>query len=322
MMKYGVLNFSYDHFKAFQRQHEEQGQYWVNLGDYMQTLAALNMYQELGISSADIVRIDRDRIRDYQGEPVLVLMNACFYEWCFPLPPSIIPLFVGFQAKEPVIAQNIDALKRYEPIGCRDLKTASLCKKYGIDAIVTGCVTMTFSPRTTTPTEPCVFLAYGSGVGEFPPDAFAQIPPALLSSLQLVYQRTPVYEFPLSPQMMGHLEQQARLLLEDYRSRATLMITPLHHAATPCLSAGIPTVMIRKKGDSRFGYLQKYIPIHLAPDYSQVNWSGQLPDMAALKRKWLVAFKKAYVRLYQGDPLGFQPVPRALQVAALSPASS
>jgi hypothetical protein len=44
--------------------------------------------------------------------------------------------------------------------------------------------------------------------------------------------------------------------------------------------------------------------------------------MAALKRKWLVAFKKAYVRLYQGDPLGFQPVPRALQVAALSPASS
>jgi hypothetical protein len=83
-----------------------------------------------------------------------------------------------------------------------------------------------------------------------------------------------------------------------------------------------PTVMIRKKGDSRFGYLQKYIPIHLAHDYSQVNWSGQLPDMAALKRKWLVAFKKAYVRLYQGDPLGFQPVPRPLQVAALSPASS
>ena len=57
------------------------------------------------------------------------------------------------------------------------------------------------------------------------------------------------------------------------------------------------------------------------PDYSQVNWAGDLPDMSALKRKWLVAFKRAYVRLYQRDPVGFQPVPRQLQVAEIIPKS-
>lgn len=293
IMKFGILTFSYKNFENFAKEHQEKGLYWVNLGDYMQSIAAVNVYKELGISTENIIRIDRDNITNYSGEQTLLIMNACFYKWCFPIPRQIIPLFVGFQAKEHVIKDNQEYLKEHEPIGCRDVSTSLLCKKYGINAYVTGCITLTFTNRTVEPSKPNAFLIYGSGAGEFPAAMLRNIPKFHLENLKLVYQRTPVYEYPLKTSAMYNLEKQARIMLENYKEQATLIITPLHHAAAPCLSSGIPTIIIRKQQDSRFDYLEKHIPIHLNSCIDDVNWQGYMPDISTLRTTWISAFNKA-----------------------------
>lgn len=155
------------------------GHYSINIGDYMQTLSIRKKWCALGVADCDIVEIDRDQIKSYSGEKVLLPVNACFYDHCFPFPKDIIPIFIGFQADSHLISRNVDYLKRYEPIGCRDLVTAKILNVNGISAFVTGCVTLTIPQREKEPglEEKTTFFVYGEGAGSFPSEVLSYVPP-------------------------------------------------------------------------------------------------------------------------------------------------
>lgn len=289
-MKYGVLVFSYQNFAKTKQQFEAEGLYSINLGDYMQTLAVRRIYREMGIADENVVEIDRDSIRQYSGEPVILPMSACFYDWCFPLPENIKPVFIGFQAKAEVIKNHLDYFRQFQFMGCRDIYTARAFEKYGIAATVTGCVTMTFAPREKTPAAARVLVVYGSGAGAFPAEVFPHIPQKLLPSTELVFQRKVVHSHPLDQAQMAAAEQHAHWLLEDYRKRATLVITPLHHVAAPCLSAGIPVVLVRKKPSIRFGYLETLMKVHLPADFETINWDAPLVNVESIRENWIRQF--------------------------------
>lgn len=237
----------------------------------MQTLAARQFLARRGVPAEDVISVNRDQLSEYDGEPVMLVMNACFYNWCFPIPPQVIPVFTGFQAGASVISRNATMLNGHGPIGCRDDATRDRLLHLGIEAYTTGCLTLTLPARTTLPVAGKPYLIHGAGAGAFPLDALQSFPRDLLAQAVMVFQRATCTRFPLSTDDMAGAETRAAALLKEYRDNASLVITSLHHAATPCHASGIPVIICRKTDDDRFSFLRNHLPYHVAPNFSGIS---------------------------------------------------
>ncbi len=282
-MKVGVLRFSYSGFRGLAESLATSGVYDANVGDNVQSLAVRRLLIDLGVAPADIVPVDRDTLRTYEGPPVRLVMNGCFYRPCFPLPPQISPVFVGFQANESVIAAHRNWFARHQPIGCRDGVTAAAFHAHGIAAEVTGCLSLTLPQRAVTPAKRHLKVIFGAGAGAFPWEVLRQIPPRLLADAEFVYQRKPVHHLPLRDEDQAEAEAMAADLLDRYAREATLVVTSLHHAAAPCIAMGIPVVLCRRTPDARFSFLETLMPVDVRPFDAPIDWSPQVPDLTAVR---------------------------------------
>lgn len=118
-----------------------------NIGDDIQTLAGINFLNKKGIDS--YTYIDREKLSDYDGPPVTLVMNGWFTNNPKKFLPSvnITPIFISFHCDyrcHNIITNNIEYFKSHEPIGCRDLYTVDVFKSNGIEAYFTGCLTLYF----------------------------------------------------------------------------------------------------------------------------------------------------------------------------------
>ena len=286
-MKYAVPTFSYCGFEAFAATFAEKKCWSVNIGDYMQTLAIRNVYRLSGVRESDVIEIDRDRIASYRGETAVMVLNGCYYASSFPLPRPIIPIFMGLCVDEGVVVAHVAYFKEHEPIGCRDSATCEAFRRHGVKAYVTGCLTMTFPPRSAQPSNAKTLLVYGGYAGAFPLEALQSAPQEMLQTMEPVSQRKIVHSHPLTPRDQRQAEEHARSLFEYYRDNASLVITSLHHAATPCLALGIPTIICRRHVDSRFSYIGNFVPVHVAPDFNEIEWAPQTVDLSEVRRDLL-----------------------------------
>lgn len=116
----------------------------INIGDYIQALA----------SSQFLPRVDgfiqREELKDYDGEECKMIMNGWYMHNPKQWPPSkkIHPLYVAVHfntlAKEKLFSkESVDYIKQFEPIGCRDKYTRDLLLEKGINAYFSGCMTLT-----------------------------------------------------------------------------------------------------------------------------------------------------------------------------------
>lgn len=198
----------------------------TNVGDFIQSLAVAQHLDQ------DYELVDRDFMNQYDGEPIVVVMNGWFTDepgnW--PPSPSIIPVFLGFHiARESVsvIRDHKDYFARYAPIGCRDHVTAAYMKECGIDAYVSGCATMTFPRRRA----------------DLAPDRVVLVDEPLQNFLRSERREFTFISHELEPYMSQALRfQAARELLDFYRESAGLIITRRIHCAMPCAAMGIPVV--------------------------------------------------------------------------------
>jgi len=302
-MKAGVLHFSYARFRQFEKQLRSDGVFSVNLGDYMQTLAMRAMWRRLGVSDDEVIAVDRDGLAEYDGPEVLLPLNAVLYERSLPLPPAIRPVMVGVNAKKSVIDRHRDFFARHAPIGCRDTATAGHLNEIGIDAFVTGCLTLSFDPRGVGEHGDRIMAVFGEGSGRLPVGALTEIPVSMHDRVDLVYQRHPMTRMPLSPNDCEAMEALAAALLARYRRDAARVVTPLHHAATPCIASGIPVTICRQRWDDRFSQLIKIVPVHVAPDFQSIDWDAPAPDVNAIRQAQSQAFKASVERARGIDPL-------------------
>ncbi len=293
-MLFGALGFSYAGFANTARAMAARGAISCNLGDNMQSLAVRHLYAQSGVPLERIVRIDRDTLGRYDGPPVILPMNACFYQRNLPLPPQITPVFIGFQAREGTIRAHRDWLAGHAPIGCRDRATADLLQAEGVAADVTGCLTFSLPERAERDRpRRQVLIVQGSGPGALPALALRKMPRRLLARARFISQRREVAEHPLSLATMEAHDRIAAALLQDYHDDAALVVTSLHHVAAPCIAAGIPVVVVRNEWDDRFSFMSDLVPIHLSPDFDAVDWSPEPIDVAAIKSAQAARFAAA-----------------------------
>ena len=168
-MKLGILTFSYQGFSNFKTEFERTGSYSVNLGDNAQSIAAREILEELGEPPEDMIEIDRDTLPKYDGPPVILIMNGVFYNHSLPVPKNVFPIFVGFNTSAVAIKTHSESLRAHMPIGCRDQHTVDALVEVGIDAYVTGCITLAMKKRPKPEAEKRrLLIVTGAGAKQSP----------------------------------------------------------------------------------------------------------------------------------------------------------
>ena len=117
---------------------------YKNIGDYIQSVAAAQY------AGPEALRIERESLDTYDGDPVKVVMNGWFMSNPRRFPPSdrIVPLFTSFHVKPGIEGRFfrddvVACLKAREPIGCRSTDVVEMMSRHGIKAEFSSCLTLT-----------------------------------------------------------------------------------------------------------------------------------------------------------------------------------
>lgn len=115
----------------------------TNIGDYIQSLAAMQYYDAWEY-------FNRDELGNYHGDSVKAILNGWYTHKPENWPPSsaIDPLFVAFHINstsyETILSEkSVSYLKNYEPIGCRDENSVEKLREKGVEAYFSSCLTTT-----------------------------------------------------------------------------------------------------------------------------------------------------------------------------------
>jgi hypothetical protein len=284
---------SYIKYLYSMRRHPHDWANWHgegNIGDAIQCIAIERLLTEFGIAPETLVHINRDALSDYAGEPCVLPMQGWFgyFADVFPFPwaKNITPFFTGFhltstwESRERFVKSGIPALmKPLQPIGCRDRSTMLFLRSQGLNAYLSGCLTLTFPRRETAPDNGKVFLV------DIPEHLQKRFPLHILgigdeSITHFHYFHT----YPVTEEGATDYENQARIILERYRKEARLVITSRVHTALPCLGMGIPVIFVTDKDlDERFDVLTGLIPVYNADSLESINWAPEPIDVEFLQ---------------------------------------
>ena len=251
--------------------YERYGVIWAstsNLGDDIQTLAALGLLVENGIKREDVILIDRERLSCYKGPPVKVIMNGWYTqrEDLFLPPKSILPLFISFHAeRREVVDLHEHYFRQHAPIGCRDAPTKGYFDELGIEAYVSGCLTLCFETCHNRSQEGKTYRV------DLPPTGRARYIPDPEVDVNLWPDSIPLTAL-VEEDMVFDIKRRldlAQKVLDKYR-QAKLVITTRLHVALPCRAFGTPVLFFHKNyhAGPRFQGLHEYLRgmDHWAPD--------------------------------------------------------
>ena len=289
-MKYA--NLWWPHGENGQEQNE-----MVNIGDILQFLAIDYLYQTFGIGQKDIYKLRMDEVATYDGEESLVLpLNWCIFDPFYMdgdrlnISPKIKPVFLamtlGSRHKDSYFNEyNIQYLKKYEPIGCRDEVTMKVLREYGIDAYLNGCLTATLPRRSKTPATGKTYIV------DAPLELEEYIPADILANAKCMTQQ---YYCSKETFSREELVEEIKAQYREYEKEATLVITSRLHVASPCMAMGIPVIFVKRRIDERFAWLDKLLPLYDYSQFDDINWQPSSIEYEEVKKK---IQKNAYNRI-------------------------
>ena len=279
-MKYGLLKFKKIPIGREVQKSNDLAKF--NIGDNIQMLALKRIYiEELQIPEEDIIEIDFHELATYVGEYVILPINLFFFgchdakEKWFPASPYIIPVFIGVHfSTQTLTPEEIDYLRYYAPIGCRDEFTLNTMRAHDIPSYLFGCITATL-PKRKDKARNVTYLV-DVDVNE----VLKRLPQKLRENVKIVnHERTGIF----SPENLEESDRIAANLIDEYRNQASLVITSRMHCASPCMAMGIPTIMIVKEKSQRFSWLGKLIKIYSTDEYDNIDWNVTNADYEDIK---------------------------------------
>lgn len=291
-MKYGVVTYA--------RNKD------VNIGDSIMSLGVREVYKKMGIKEEDIVNIYYDKningnfqydLEGYDGEYIILPMAMCIdfdteHPNIFPLPPRIIPVFLGFHTITPEgWVKFFSDYKHFGPFACRDVKTMELLRKEGLEAYTIGCLSIqSVEKREQTRHQNKVYLV------DVPQHLRKYIPKEILqNAIEKTHVRY-INEFLTGVEAAEEELKLTRNILREYRDYAKLVITTRLHCALPCISMGIPTIVVNKERknrenvrvfDNRFKGMDSLLNMYNSDEFDSIDWNPGVPDIEDFKKKQL-----------------------------------
>lgn len=216
----------------------------TNIGDDIQTLAAINFLKKKGIT--DYSFLNREELHLYDGEELNLVMNGWFMRDPRNFPPSdkIKPIWISFNmsnSPEYMVSENIEYFKKQPPIGCRDQATVDHFNRQGIEAYLTGCLTLYFDKYENKGGKK--YLVDVDGECNYVPSI--NLNKSLFKDFEIVNHETFKYfEIDVAKRI-----KLAKQFINNYQ-KASLVITSRLHCALPCRAFGTECVFIHKKYDT------------------------------------------------------------------------
>ncbi len=252
-MKYGIIKYN------------RKGV--VNIGDDIQILATMKIYQEIDIAEENIIDIDFYDLTTYDGEEVILPICFPFFGYnetngcvtCFS--PKIHPVFLGLSLLNTNLKEDdINYLKQFEPIGCRDEHTSNGLKVLGIDAYLSGCITATFSAYKGVKKQNKIYFI----------DTYENLEPYIPEQIKdnAIKKSHLFYGLESNTDTIS----LAREILKEYCENASMVVTSRLHCAVPCMAMGIPVIFIHKRFNYRFTWLEDIMPVYTPDMYNEINW--------------------------------------------------
>jgi hypothetical protein len=254
-----------------------------NIGDTIQSLGLRNAYKKIGIKDEDIVYIERDTLSRYNGIEYIILPMAAPFSYSdehpdtFPVSDKIIPIWFGTQCFD----YNLDALEalcRGDIVGCRDEYTMQRLRKDGIEAYISGCISLQFGEVREKKEYNKIFLV------DIPDSVKPYIPEQWKDREEAV---THIHRFE-AKSIEERREKQFRYAqkqLNRYRDEAALVITSRFHCAIPCISMGIPTIVVKEDTacDPRYGGMDKLFHVYKPDEFDNIDWNVIPPDVREIQ---------------------------------------
>lgn len=271
-MKYGYMNYR-KHLLVGKNERP------MNLGDPIQSFAVLELYKKIGIPEEDIVPLDRYDLADYVGEDVVAIVNGaenyehfCYATRFLPVSDKIHPVFIGLHFHRDLSEEELTSLRNHQPVGCRDEYTVKYLKSKGIDAFLTGCLTMLFPKRSEDKEFEKVFIV------DCPESILEHIPKEIKEGAeylsQVIRMHSDSQDFRLTLEETEQYNKMAREQLNRYRDEARLVITTRLHVASPCAAMGIPVVLVRDTYDERYQFIDRFLPLHYPKDLDAMDFDS------------------------------------------------
>ena len=262
----------------------------VNLGDPIQSYAVKCLYREMGIEEADIIPVPRYDMKHYSGEECICIVNTCssYEELAYDshfLPPNhnihASPFSLHINRRIP--EDEREFYKSCADVGCRDAFTERMLKEMGINAYLTGCLTLTFPRRS----KECEKNAKEIYLIDVPRDFMKKIPQEILDRSTKL---SSIVRFPIRTKSNRMTDEEAyeyhrqgEERIKRLRDSAKLVITSRLHAAAPCLAMGIPVILT--KHDERFGFIDGFLKSYTDWDTDCIDWNPEPVDIEKEKQQ-------------------------------------
>ncbi|MER9301485.1 capsular polysaccharide synthesis protein [Mesorhizobium sp. M0496] len=283
-----------------------------NLGDHIQILAGEHLFKRFGVRPQ--VFLDRDDeirsapvLEGFPG-PVPILMNGWFKRNGTEWPPNgkLLPIFIGFhirlfQSPELLSDESIEYFKRFQPIGCRDIYTEMLLRGKGVETYESNCLSLTLDKRIFDGGDEIFVVSRDRRIIEFIPERLGPF------TFRSHYTGSNDFENNM---------RSASDLLNEYKSRAKLIVTSLLHCALPAIAMGIPVVVIYPVNDQaghasdreRFSSLERLTRIYHIDQLGEVDWEPKPIDVGMIKLALHDCLKSALQALHMQPSVMLGPI--------------
>ena len=246
----------------------------MSLGDMFECLAIEKIYERLEINKEDILDCNQYEVMQYNGEYIVLPINI--YSLNVRYSKRILPVFLGLTigGTHDLSSEEINTLRRFSPVGCRDERTMHRLLDLGIDAYFQGCLVATFPKRVKNEkTQNKVFFVNPeAGIKPYIPkellDNYEFFSHDFYSTVEEVTNGTSIYEY-------------AQKAIDMYSNEARLIVTSKFHAAIIALALGIPVILVMENCYYKYSWIKKYIPVYEPKDYGNIDWNPKpicIPD--------------------------------------------
>ena len=223
-----------------------------NIGDDIQSYAAARFLPRIDYM------IDRENIESFvpeKKEYVYTIMNAWYIhdKYNFNFSPYIYPLFISMFFKrflyEDGITYGIDYLnenvicdlKKYSPVGARDIHTKKIFDRLGIDNYFSGCMTLTIEKFSNVKKEDYIVVV---GLNN---DEINYIKSKTNRPIKII--RQDVKRGIFSDETWETRKKRVEKILKTYQG-AHMVITNKLHCSLPCLALETPVLLLYDKSFS------------------------------------------------------------------------
>lgn len=270
-MKYGVLDFNLTVESYWRKSWNNKA--LLNIGDAAEYVVTEQLLKKINPVETQYIRLCISDLIDYRGEKLIVPINIAFdsyvgYNAIFEnFSPDIIPIFLGISLTMTSLNdKQIEFLKNFSPIGCRDQRTYIYLKKKGIAAYLNGCTASIIKLDCLTDNSrnenKILFIDVPRKVKDY-------IPANLREDIVFISQEKYCKKEEMAD---GETPYEWFLkVIENYKS-PKMIVTSRFHGAVLALANNIPVILTLEKYTYRFSWLRNYCPIYTEDKFDKIQW--------------------------------------------------